>query len=105
MPLPLSPPLTVILPGVFAGPSALILSDRFHKPSAAILGATLMVCTGVLKPTDIIGAINWTALGVLLVQFILPSSLRQLGLFEWIELYLARPLTLLLVMLYIVLRL
>src|SRR5881396_1984930 len=90
MPLPLSLPLTVIIAGVFAGTYALILSDRFHKPSAAILGATLMVGTGVLKSTDIIGAINWTALGVLLGMFIIASSLREAGFFEWIGLHLAR---------------
>ena len=50
--------------GVFFGVYGLILSDRFHKPSAAVLGATLMVGTGVLSETDLVSAINWTALGV-----------------------------------------
>jgi len=59
--LVLSTPIGVIVIGVFIGTYILILSDKFHKPSAAILGATLMVGTGVLKSTDIIGAINWTA--------------------------------------------
>ncbi|HZD12353.1 MAG TPA: SLC13 family permease, partial [Candidatus Binatus sp.] len=90
MSFPLSLPITVIITGVFAGTYALILSDRFHKPSAALLGATLMIGTGVLKSSDIIGAINWTALGVLLGMFIIASSLREAGFFEWIGLHLAR---------------
>lgn len=90
MSAPLSLSLTVIITGVFAGTYALILSDRFHKPSAALLGATLMVGTGVLKSTEIIGAINWTALGVLLGMFIIASSLREAGFFEWVGLHLAR---------------
>ena len=105
MPLPLSLPLTVIITGVFAGTYALILSDKFHKPSAAILGATLMVGTGVLKSTDIIGAINWTALGVLLGMFIIASSLREAGFFEWIGLHLARSVDAHPIMMYILLPL
>ena len=76
--------------GVFFGVYGLILSDRFHKPSAAVLGATLMVGTGVLSETDLVSAINWTALGVLLGMFIIASSLREAGFFQWMGLRLAR---------------
>ena len=75
--------------GVFFGIYALILSDKFHKPSAAVLGATLMVGTGVLSETELFQAINWTALGVLLGMFIIASSLREAGFFEWMGLHLA----------------
>ncbi|HYY92560.1 MAG TPA: SLC13 family permease, partial [Candidatus Dormibacteraeota bacterium] len=68
----------------------MILSDRFHKPSAAVLGATLMVGTGVLSESELFAAINWTALGVLLGMFIIASSLREAGFFEWMGLHLAR---------------
>src|ERR1700746_2563261 len=81
--------LTVIVVGVFFGVYGLILSDKFHKPSAAILGATLMVGTGVLNETELFQAINWTALGVLLCMFIISSSLREAGFFEWMGLHLA----------------
>ncbi|HLE65088.1 MAG TPA: SLC13 family permease, partial [Candidatus Bathyarchaeia archaeon] len=66
----LATPLTVIIVGVFVGTYLLILSDKFHKPTAAVLGATLMVGTGVLTESDIVTAINWTALGVILGMFI-----------------------------------
>jgi Na+/H+ antiporter NhaD/arsenite permease-like protein len=82
--------LTVLVVGVFFGIYALILSDRFHKPSAAVLGATLMVGTGVLSQSELFAAINWTALGVLLGMFIIASSLREAGFFEWMGLHLAR---------------
>jgi len=88
--LVLSTPLGVIVIGVFIGTYILILSDRFHKPSAAVLGATLMVGTGVLTETDLFSAINWQALGVLLGMFIIASSLREAGFFEWMGLHLAR---------------
>ncbi|OLD14382.1 MAG: hypothetical protein AUI50_07185 [Crenarchaeota archaeon 13_1_40CM_2_52_14] len=86
----LSTPVGVIIIGVFIGTYLLILSDRFHKPSAAVLGATLMVGTGVLTESDLSSAINWQALGVLLGMFIIASSLREAGFFEWMGLHLAR---------------
>src|SRR5712692_5916870 len=86
----LSTPITIIVIGVFVGTYLLILSDRFHKPSAAILGATLMVGTGVITLDDLFADINWTAIGVLLGMFIIASSLREAGFFEWMGLHLAR---------------
>src|SRR5712664_4418818 len=88
--LVLSTPLGVIVIGVFIGTYILILSDKFHKPSAAVLGATLMVGTGVLTEADLFSAINWQALGVLLGMFIIASSLREAGFFEWMGLPIAR---------------
>jgi len=88
--LVLSTPIGVIVIGVFIATYILILSDRFHKPSAAVLGATLMVGTGVLTESDLASAINWQALGVLLGMFIIAASLREAGFFEWMGLHLAR---------------
>jgi len=97
--------LTVIVVGVFFGVYGLILSDRFHKPSAAVLGATLMVGTGVLSETDLVSAINWTALGVLLGMFIIASSLREAGFFQWMGLRLARSVDTHPVLMYVLLPL
>src|SRR5881409_4229064 len=49
-----------------------------------------MVGTGGLSEADLVSAINWTALGVLLGMFIIASSLREAGFFEWMGLHLAR---------------
>ncbi len=91
--------------GVFFGVYGLILSDRFHKPSAAVLGATLMVGTGVLSETDLVQVINWTALGVLLGMFIIASSLREAGFFEWVGLRLAHSVDVHPVLMYVLLPL
>ena len=101
----LSTALTVLVVGVFFGIYALILSDRFHKPSAAVLGATLMVGTGVLSQNELFDAINWTALGVLLGMFIIASSLREAGFFEWMGLHLARSVDAHPIMMYVLLPL
>jgi Na+/H+ antiporter NhaD/arsenite permease-like protein len=96
---------TVLVVGVFFGIYGLILSDKFHKPSAAVLGATLMVGTGVLSETELFSAINWTALGVLLGMFIIASSLREAGFFEWMGLHLARSVDVHPVLMYVLLPL
>src|SRR5881396_2865056 len=101
----LSTPISVIIIGVFIGTYALILSDKFHKPSAAVLGATLMVGTGVLTENDLFTAINWTAIGVLLGMFIIASSLREAGFFEWMGLHLARSVDVHPVLMYVLLPL
>jgi len=88
--LVLSTPVGVIVIGVFIGTYILILSDKFHKPSAAVLGGRRIVRTGVLTESDLASAINWQALGVLLGMFIIASSLREAGFFEWVGLHLAR---------------
>jgi Na+/H+ antiporter NhaD/arsenite permease-like protein len=103
--LALSTSLTVLVVGVFFGIYGLILSDKFHKPSAAVLGATLMVGTGVLSETELFSAINWTALGVLLGMFIIASSLREAGFFEWMGLHLARSVDVHPVLMYVLLPL
>lgn len=97
--------LTVLVIGVFFGIYGLILSDKFHKPSAAVLGATLMVGTGVLSETELFSAINWTALGVLLGMFIIASSLREAGFFQWMGLHLARSVDVHPVLMYVLLPL
>jgi Na+/H+ antiporter NhaD/arsenite permease-like protein len=99
------PTVLTVMVGVFFGVYGLILSDRFHKPSAAVLGATLMVGTGVLSETDLVSAINWTALGVLLGMFIIASSLREAGFFQWMGLRLARSVDAHPVLMYVLLPL
>src|SRR2546430_13922178 len=64
-----------------------------------------MVGTGVLSETDLVSAINWTALGVLLGMFIIASSLREAGFFEWMGLRLARSVDAHPVMMYVLLPL
>src|SRR4029077_18632527 len=105
MDLALPTTLTVLVIGVFFGIYGLILSDKFHKPSAAVLGATLMVGTGVLSETELFSAINWNALGVLLGMFIIASSLREAGFFEWMGLHLARSVDVHPVLMYVLLPL
>src|SRR5260370_12917961 len=91
--------------GVFFGVYGLIVSERFHKASWSVVGASLTVGTGVLSETDVVAAINWTALGVLLGMFIIASSLREAGFFQWMGLRLARSVDAHPVLMYVLLPL
>src|SRR2546426_3090709 len=64
-----------------------------------------MAGTGVLTESDLSSAINWQALGVLLGMFIIASSLREAGFFEWMGLRLARSVDAHPVLMYVLLPL
>lgn len=52
------------------------------RPSAALVGAVLMVATGVMSPKDAWGAINLDTLGLLLGMMILSAHLMDAGFFK-----------------------
>ena len=53
------------------------------RPAAALLGAVLMVATGVLTPAQAGGAVNGDTLGLLLGMMILSAYLGEAGFFAW----------------------
>jgi Na+/H+ antiporter NhaD/arsenite permease-like protein len=53
------------------------------RPAAALLGAVLMVATGVLTPAQGGAAVNGETLGLLLGMMILSAYLGEAGFFRW----------------------
>lgn len=53
------------------------------RPSAALLGATVMVAAGVLTPAEAGAAVNGDTLGLLLGTMILSAYLGEAGFFRW----------------------
>jgi Na+/H+ antiporter NhaD/arsenite permease-like protein len=53
------------------------------RPAAALLGAVMMVATGVLLPAEAGAAINGDTLGLLLGMMILAAYLAEAGFFRW----------------------
>ena len=53
------------------------------RPSAALLGAVLMVATRVLSPAEAGAAVNGDTLGLLLGTMILSAYLGEAGFFRW----------------------
>lgn len=52
------------------------------RPSAALLGAVLMVLSGVVKPEEAYRLVNWDTICLLLGMMIIAEHLRAAGLFE-----------------------
>lgn len=53
------------------------------RPAAALLGAVLMVATGVLAPGEAGAAVNGDTLGLLLGMMVLSAYLGEAGFFRW----------------------
>jgi Na+/H+ antiporter NhaD/arsenite permease-like protein len=53
------------------------------RPAAALLGAVLMVATGVLTPAEAGAAVNGDTIGLLLGMMILSAYLAEAGFFRW----------------------
>ena len=73
---------------VFSLTYVAIAAGRFpglsvDRPSAALLGAVLMVAAGVLAPAEAGAAVNGDTLGLLLGTMILSAYLGEAGFFRW----------------------
>ncbi len=73
---------------VFALTYLAVAAGRFpglsvDRPAAALLGAVLMVATGVLLPREAGAAVNGETLGLLLGMMILTAYLGEAGFFRW----------------------
>jgi len=75
---------------IFVITVAVILSERLHRTTAALLGATAMIIAGTLMPSHFflqeaaIRAIDFNTLGLLLGMMILVRPLEETGFFQYI---------------------
>src|SRR5918996_5019549 len=81
--LPMIPAL-----GIFALTYLLISKPRWafaqlDRPTAGLIGAVLMIASGLLTPEQAYQAIDWDTIVLLLGMFVLSGSLRLAGFFEW----------------------
>src|SRR5437870_10026182 len=54
-----------------------------NRPAAALLGAVLMVCTGVMTPERAYRAVDYDTLVLLLGMMLVSAYLFLAGFFEW----------------------
>jgi len=72
--------------GILVAVYAMILSNRVHRTVAVLLGAVLVVGTGLLRPDQVIDHIHWEALALIFGMFILVGALAKSGFFRWLGL-------------------
>jgi len=63
---------------------------RVERPTAAMLGAALMIAFGVVSPTQAIGGIDLNVLILLLGMMLLVAGLDACGFFDYVALLIAR---------------
>jgi len=66
---------------------ALIVSERVHRTTAALLGVVLVLGLGVLSLDEAVLFVNWEALGLIFGMFVLVAALVESGFFRWIGLH------------------
>ena len=76
--------------GIMALVYGLVVSERVHRTTAALLGIVLVLGTGVLTIDEAVTYVDWQALGLIFGMFILVSALVQSGFFRWVGLHALR---------------
>lgn len=76
--------------GIFFVAYALIISERIHRTTVALVGGVLMVLLGVLHQSDAFASIDFNTIGLLMGMMIIVSITRQTGLFQYVAIQAAK---------------
>lgn len=73
--------------GIMALVYGLIVSERVHRTTAALLGIVLVLGLGVLTISEAVAYVDWQALGLIFGMLVLVAALTESGFFRWIGLH------------------
>lgn len=74
----------IISIAVFAVVMALVVSEKIHRALAALLGAVVLFCIGIVDFDAGMGSIDFNTLGVLCGMMMFVAVVRRSGLFEYV---------------------
>lgn len=74
----------IISIAVFAVVMALVVSEKIHRALAALLGAVVLFCIGIVDFDAGMGSIDFNTLGVLCGMMMFVAVVRKSGLFEYV---------------------
>ncbi|MFH1861009.1 MAG: ArsB/NhaD family transporter [bacterium] len=63
---------------------AMIISDRFNKAAVALLGASLMIFTGILSQGKAVDNIDFNTIGLLIGMMIIVAISQKTGMFQYV---------------------
>jgi Na+/H+ antiporter NhaD/arsenite permease-like protein len=69
---------------IFIGVMVLIVSERIHRTLAALLGAALVMVSGIVPFEESIKHIDFNTLGVLVGMMLFVAVMRRSGIFEYV---------------------
>lgn len=81
--------MTYLALGIFLVAFILIIFETFDKSLTALAGALLMIITGILTPEEAIGAIEYSAILLLLAMMLMVNVASKSGIFEWLNVKIA----------------
>jgi Na+/H+ antiporter NhaD/arsenite permease-like protein len=67
-----------------------IMSDRLNRAIVALVGAGLLILTGVLAQKEAVGAVDFNTLGLLLGMMLIVNITRRSGLFQYVAIWSAK---------------
>jgi Na+/H+ antiporter NhaD/arsenite permease-like protein len=67
-----------------------IMSDRLNRAIVALLGAGLLILTGVLEQKEAVAAIDFNTIGLLLGMMLIVNITRRSGLFQYVAIWSAK---------------
>lgn len=74
----------IIATSVFLITYAVIVSEKIHRTVAALVGAALVVITGIIVPEKAVHAIDFNTIGLLVGMMIIVGITRLTGVFEYL---------------------
>ncbi len=83
---------------IFLGVYVVLISEKLHRTSLAMIGAVLMLATllltGLIEPAEslhfVIEKVDWNTIGLLLGMMIIVGVLMETGVFQFVGLYAAQ---------------
>lgn len=76
--------------GLLLATYAAVISERINRAVAALLGACLMICLGVLTQEQAVEGIDFNTIGLLIGMMVIVSVVRRSGLFEFLAIWSAK---------------
>ena len=67
-----------------------IMSDRLNRAIVALVGAGLLILTGVLAQKEAVAAVDFNTLGLLLGMMLIVNITRRSGLFQYVAIWSAK---------------
>ncbi|MFZ5632999.1 MAG: SLC13 family permease [Bacillota bacterium] len=81
---------TIVATSVFLISYAVIVSEKIHRTTVALVGAAIMALTGILPFADTVSAIDFNTIGLLVGMMIIVGITRQTGVFEYLAIKAAK---------------
>ncbi|MEW6447881.1 MAG: ArsB/NhaD family transporter [Bacillota bacterium] len=75
---------------IFAGTYALIVAERLPRTTAAMVGAVLVVVTGLISQEEAATSIDFNTIGLLVGMMVIVAVTRRSGVFEYIAVWVAK---------------